>query len=245
MFLHYRRSKNNFAKAKYLSRIEKPSWIAFKVTSQQAMMELIPVEFYKVCWDLISDSFIRECAKESNNCGEMPSSQRKAVITLIEKQGKDRILIENWRPISVINVDAKIISKVIAARIKKVLKKCLPSIIHHNQTGYVNDRFIGETVRSILDIMEFTDRENIPGILIFIDFKKAFDTLEWNYLVLLFCCASSHRLAPGVGPRANLGDCKMGSAKLRISPRGGGGKQNKVPWVKCFSTKNLPDIHLV
>ena len=58
----------------------------------------------------------------------------------------------------------------------------LPSIIHHNQTGYVKDRYIGETVRSIFDIMEFTDSQNIPGILIFIDFKKAFDTLEWNYL---------------------------------------------------------------
>ena len=91
----------------------------------------IPIEFYKVCWDFISDSFV-ECAKESYN-------------TLIEKHGKDRILIENWRPISLINVDAKIISKAIAAGIKKAL----PSIIHHNQTGYVNDRFIGETVKEV------------------------------------------------------------------------------------------------
>ena len=61
-------------------------------------------------------------------------------------------------------------------------KKVFPSIIHHDQTGYVKDRYIGETVRSIFDIMEFTDSQNIPGILIFIDFKKAFDTLEWNSL---------------------------------------------------------------
>ena len=121
----------------------------------------IPIEFYKTCWNLISDSFL-ECTKESFKYGEMSCSQRKAVITLIEKQGKDRTLIENWRPISLINVDAKIISKVIAVRVKNVL----PSIIHHNQTGYVKDRYIGETVRSILDIMEFTDKENIPGILI-------------------------------------------------------------------------------
>ena len=58
--------------------------------------------------------------------GEMSNSQRKAVITLIEKQGKDRTQIENWRPISLINVDAKIISKVIAVRVKNVL----PNIIH-------------------------------------------------------------------------------------------------------------------
>ena len=62
----------------------------------------LPIEFYKTCWNLINESF---------KFGEMPSSQRKAVINLIEKQSKDRTMIENWRPTSVINVDAKIIIK--------------------------------------------------------------------------------------------------------------------------------------
>ena len=66
----------------------------------------------------------------------------------------------------------------IASRIKNVL----PYIIHSNQTGYVKDRYIGETVRSILDVMDFTEKENIPGLMMFIDFLKAFDTLEWNVL---------------------------------------------------------------
>ena len=130
-----------------------------------------------------------ECVQESFKYGEMSNSQRKAVFTLIEKQGKDRTLIENWRPISLINVDAKIISKVIAVRVENVL----PNIIHHNQTGYVKDCYIGETVRSIFNIMEFTDHENIPGILIFIDFKKAFDTIEWHYL---FDCLKAFNLGP-------------------------------------------------
>ena len=109
----------------------------------------------------------------------MSNTQKKAVITLIEKKGKDRCFIENWRPISSLNVDAKIMSKVIAARVKEVL----PNVIHRNQTGYVKDRYIGETVRSIFDIMELTDAENIPGLSIFIDFQKAFDTLEWDFLL--------------------------------------------------------------
>ena len=70
-------------------------------------------------------------------------------------------------------------SKVIATRIKNVL----PSIIHHNQTGFIKDRYIGETTRSIFDIMDFTVDENIPGLLIFINFQKAFDSLEWNFLL--------------------------------------------------------------
>ena len=109
----------------------------------------------------------------------MSLSQKQAIITLMEKKGKDRSLLENWRPISLLNVDAKITSKMIAARIKNVL----PNIIHHNQTGFIKDRYIGETVRSIFDIMELTVEENIPGLMIFIDFQKAFDSLEWNCLL--------------------------------------------------------------
>ena len=45
------------------------------------------------------------------------------------------------------------------------------------QTGYVKDRFMGETIRSIYDVKDYTVEENIPGLLIFIDFKKAFDSV--------------------------------------------------------------------
>ena len=105
-------------------------------------------------------------------------SIKQAVITLIEKKGKDCSFLDNWRPISLLNVDAKITSKAIATRIKNVL----PNIIHHNQTGFVEDRYIGETVRSTFDIMDLTAKQDIPGLLIFIDFQKASDSLERNFL---------------------------------------------------------------
>ena len=60
-------------------------------------------------------------------------------------------------------------SKVIATRIRNIL----PNTIHHNQTGYVKHRYIGETVRSVFDVMDFTLREKLAGLLIFIDFQKA------------------------------------------------------------------------
>ena len=66
-------------------------------------------------------------------------------------------------------------SKFVANRIKKKILLC---IIHYNQTGYDQDRYIFETVRSIFDIMAFTVNENVPGMLILIDFQKAFDSLE-------------------------------------------------------------------
>ena len=90
---------------------------------------------------------------------EMTTSPRQAIITLIDKKGKDRSYLENWRPISLVNVDAKIASKVIANRIKC----CLPDIVHHNQSGFIKDRFIGETARSILHIMTDHTENTLNG----------------------------------------------------------------------------------
>ena len=76
-------------------------------------------------------------------------------------------------------MDYKILTKIIAKRIEKVL----PKIINPNQTGYVKGRFIGENIRLIQDVMFLTKNANIPGIAIFLDFRKTFDNIEWNYLL--------------------------------------------------------------
>ena len=48
---------------------------------------------------------------------------------------------------------------------------------------YYYYRSIGEAIRSIFEIMDFTAKENIPGLLLFIDFQKAFDSVEWEYFI--------------------------------------------------------------
>ena len=108
----------------------------------------------------------------------MSPSQRQAVIVLIEKKDQDRCDRKNWRPISLLNVDAKIASKVMSERMKRLL----PGLINHNQSGYIPGRNISENIRSILDIMEYTKVKKLPGLLLFIDFEKAFDSLEWDFL---------------------------------------------------------------
>ena len=110
--------------------------------------------------------------------GALSISQKRGIISLIPKKDKDTSLLENLRPISLLNVDYKILTKVIAKR----LEKLLPKIINPDQTGYVKGRYIGENVRLIQDIMFYTKRMNSPGIAIFLDFRKAFDSIEWEYL---------------------------------------------------------------
>ena len=109
----------------------------------------------------------------------LSTSQRQAVIKLLEKKGKDTRYIKNWRPISLLNVDTKILTKTIASSLKTVL----PKIINPDQTAYVANRFIGESVRLFSDILECTKKFEIPGYLITIDFEKAFDSIYHDFIV--------------------------------------------------------------
>ena len=110
--------------------------------------------------------------------GELSVSQRQGIIRLIPKKNKNLLYLKNWRPIPLLNVDYKIASKALALRLKEVL----PAIINNEQTGYLEGRFISENIRLISDILNFTIDQDIEGIALFIDFEKAFDSLEWEYL---------------------------------------------------------------
>ena len=137
----------------------------------------LPIEFYKIFWPSIKHEFL-ECFNHAYATGNLSTSQKQACITLIDKPGKDRNFLKNWRPISLLNTDYKIATKSISNRLQKVL----PSVIHGNQTGFVDNRYIGDSIRTIIDAMEFTKRKAIPGLLMALDFEKAFDSVEWPYL---------------------------------------------------------------
>jgi len=77
--------------------------------------------------------------------GEMSVSQRRGVITPLTKEDANLLFLSNWRPITLLNVDYKIASKVIAKRIERVL----PSLIHPDQTGLMKGRYIGQNIRLI------------------------------------------------------------------------------------------------
>ena len=131
-------------------------------------------EFYMKFWDLLQKPLVKSF-NAAYNAGELTISQRQALITLIEKTGKDRESLKNWRPISLLNLDYKLLSKSISIR----MQQYLPKLIHQNQSGFVKGRFIGDSVRIIQDLMAYMDQKKLNGILLFVDFEKAFDTIEW------------------------------------------------------------------
>ena len=97
---------------------------------------------------------------------------------LLPKEELPLIELKNWPPITLLNVDYKIASKAIARRIEPTL----PHLIHADQTGFIKGRYIGENIRLINDLMEQTNATKIPGILLALDFRNAFDTLEWTLI---------------------------------------------------------------
>ena len=135
-------------------------------------------EFYKYFFELLGNDLIAS-SNEAQVKGELSISQRRGVITLTPKEDGSLLDLSNWRPITLLNVDYKIAAKAIAKRLEQVL----PDLIHPDQTGFVKGRYIGENIRLIADVMEVTKTHNLTGILTSLDFRKAFDTLEWPFIM--------------------------------------------------------------
>ena len=76
------------------------------------------------------------------------------------------------------NQDYKILAKLIAERIKLAL----PYLIDNDQSGFIKGRFIGQNITSIIDLINYTDDNDISALLISIDYEKAFDKLEWLFI---------------------------------------------------------------
>ena len=134
-------------------------------------------EFFKLFWIDIGHYIVRSI-NYSYNIKEMSNVQKPSIITCIPKPNKSKEFLKNWRPLILLNCTYKIASGCIANRIKSVLDK----LIDKDQTGFINGRYIGENIILIYDIMTYTEQHGIPGLVILIDFEKAFDSLSWSFI---------------------------------------------------------------
>lgn len=133
----------------------------------------LPAEIYKVLWPKIGQLYF-EMILNAIDKGTLAITARQGIITLIPKKHKNRLLLGNWCPLTMLNVDHKIFAKALAGRMKKVL----PSIIHPDQTGFMQGRDIKDNIRRAIEVMEYAENEQIPGILMSIDYYKCFDCIE-------------------------------------------------------------------
>jgi hypothetical protein len=135
------------------------------------------VDFYKFFWKDIG-AFVFRSLYFSYETGHFSELQTQGVITCIPTESKDRRYMSNGCPISLLNTDLKIASASIANRFKQVLS----CIISDAQNGSMKDRFMGENTCLLYDLMHYLEENDMDGLLLLVDFEKAFDSIEWKFL---------------------------------------------------------------
>lgn len=136
----------------------------------------LTTNFYQFFWKDVRNlvfKAIKECIEEK----VLLATMKQGLITLIPKAGKDRRILDNLRPITLLNTDYKILSGVIAAR----LKEGISSIISETQSGFLKGRLIHNNIRLVLDLLDYNQMVQERGFILFLDFYKAFDSVEHFY----------------------------------------------------------------
>ena len=137
----------------------------------------LPKEFY----DEFIHLFINELVSIFNLCvssGVLPDSQRRGVITLLCKDSAKSADLKFWRPISLLNVDYKLLSKSLTNRLGKVLH----DVINIDQTCGIKGRSIRDNVHLLRNIIDYVNTKNIHCALVSLDQSKAFDRVSHAYM---------------------------------------------------------------
>lgn len=138
--------------------------------------EGFPVEFFKAFHNQLIP-LLHAVYVESLSNGSLPFTLRQASISVLLKKGKDPKLCTSYRPISLMNVDTKVLAKALACRLEKVL----PTIISQEQTGFIQGRQLFYNVRTLFNVIYSKGTTAIPEVVISVDAEKAFDRVEWGY----------------------------------------------------------------
>lgn len=114
----------------------------------------------------------------SSKTHRLPESSTTAIITVIFKKNKDPLKCASYRPISLLNSDYKLISKVLANRLSLVL----PKIINPDQSGFIQKRLSASNLSRFFNIIHLAKSRPDHTVAVVLDTEKAFDRLEWPYL---------------------------------------------------------------
>ena len=134
------------------------------------------IEFFKACWPIIKADLLN-LVRNFHRTKKVLPAINATFLTLIPKSDQADSP-DKFRPIALCNVLYKILSKLMASRLKSVL----PSIISQEQTGYVEGRQITDSIILTQEVLHSLKTKRTPGMLIQLDLSKAFDKISWHYM---------------------------------------------------------------
>uniref|UniRef100_A0A9J8CAK8 Reverse transcriptase domain-containing protein n=1 Tax=Cyprinus carpio carpio TaxID=630221 RepID=A0A9J8CAK8_CYPCA len=136
----------------------------------------LPLEFYLTFWDILAHELLA-VFNNLETLDRLPDSFRIGIVSLLYKKG-DRTDLKNWRPITLLNLDCKLFSKILATRMSTVLE----DVIHPDQACAVPGRKITDSLVLIRDTICYARDRNIRLVVLNLDFEKAFDRVSHQYL---------------------------------------------------------------
>lgn len=133
--------------------------------------------FYKHFWDNLKDLLLN-LLKEICNTLILPTTMKQGIITLIPKPGKNSKIIDDLRPITLLNNDYKLLTHIFANR----LRVGIEDIVSDTQSGFIRGRSIHNNIRLILDLLDYNYLIEDKSLILFLDFFKAFDSIEHRFM---------------------------------------------------------------
>ncbi|XP_056842877.1 uncharacterized protein LOC130495492 [Raphanus sativus] len=135
-------------------------------------------EFFKESWAVIGDD-ITVAVQSFFDKGFLPKGINSTILALVPKKSEAKVM-RDYRPISCCNVLYKLISKILAKRLKGILPKC----ITWNQSAFIKERLLMENVLLATELVKDYHKETIsPRCAMKIDISKAFDSVQWTFLI--------------------------------------------------------------
>ena len=138
----------------------------------------IPIDFYNF---FLGGPWISRSIPGAFEVGELSITQKRGIITCIPKGDKPREYLRNWRSITLLIVDYKLLTTVTCTCMAKRMKKVLNEIINSDQRGFLKDRYMEENIRLIYDLMQYCKENNREGTLLLIDFGNTLTKILPKY----------------------------------------------------------------
>lgn len=137
-----------------------------------------PCEFFKIAWPVIAHDFT-VAIQSVFRFGFLPKGVNSTILALVPKK-TDSMEMRDYRPIACCNVLYKVVSKILANR----LKVLLPRVITENQSAFIKGRLLLENVLLASELVKDYHKEAVsPRCVLKIDISKAFDSVQWSFVL--------------------------------------------------------------